>query len=108
MLIEIVSLGFIWFFFAQDVKIQLAGVTYFVYYGPGRVIVRQNHIAHGLYFIVSGEVVVSITTWDPVIKEYVTTNVGTMVAGAMFGEVSLLHDIPRTATITTLSEYYRN
>lgn len=87
--------------YPDHVKMQLAGVTYFMYYGPNRVIVRQNHEAHALYFILTGEVTVSITTWDPVIKENVTVNVGTMVAGSMFGEVSLLHDIPRTATITT-------
>lgn len=35
----------------------------------------------------------------------VTQNVGTMVAGEMVGEVSLLHNIPRTATITTISKF---
>lgn len=82
---------------------QLAAVTYFVYYGPGRVIVKQNREGHSLYFIVTGEVAVSITTFDAVLNEMKTVTVGTMVQGQMFGEVSLLHDIPRTATITTIS-----
>ncbi|KAI4471221.1 hypothetical protein MML48_1g07608 [Holotrichia oblita] len=87
--------------YPDDVKMQLAGVTYYLYYGANRTIVRQNHEAHALYFLLSGEVIVSISSFDPVIKETVTSNVGTMVAGSMFGEVSLMHDIPRTATITT-------
>ena len=69
---------------------------------------RQNHEAHALYFIITGEVAVSITAIDPVLKEPMTVNVGTMVPGSMFGEVSLLHDIPRTATITTISKYFQN
>lgn len=86
-------------------KSQLAGVTYFVYYGPGRVIIRQNHPAYALYFILSGEVAVSQEFYDPVFNEMVTQSMGTLTAGEMFGEVSLLHNIPRTATIITLSKY---
>lgn len=84
-------------------KIELAAVTNFVYYGPGRVIVKQFRKGHSLYFIISGEVAVSITSFDPVLNEMKTEIVGTMVQGQMFGEISLLHNIPRTATITTLS-----
>lgn len=82
---------------------QLAGVTQFVYYPPGRVIVKQNREGLSLYFIVTGEVTVSQEQFDPVLNELRTVVVGTMEAGMMFGEVSLLHDIPRTATITTLT-----
>ncbi|XP_022903027.2 uncharacterized protein [Onthophagus taurus] len=89
--------------YPEHVKLQLASVTYFMYYGPNRVIVKQNHDAHALYFIITGEVDVSVTTADPVTKEYVTAVIGSMIAGSMFGEVSLLHDIPRTATITTVA-----
>lgn len=88
----------------QHVKSQLAGITYFVYYGPGRVIIRQDHPGYALYFILSGEVAVSQEYHDPILNEMVTQNVGVMVAGEMFGEVSLLHNIARTATITTISK----
>lgn len=88
----------------QDVKMKLASVSYFCYYPAGRVIVKQFREGHSLYFIMSGEVAVSITMFDPILSEMKTITVGTMVAGQMFGEVSLLHDIPRTATITTISK----
>nr|CAD7578051.1 unnamed protein product [Timema californicum] len=88
----------------QDVQKKLAAATYYRFYGPGRVVVRQGHSAEALYFILSGEVTVSITSWDGLIEKMVTSDVGTMHPGDMFGEVSLLHDIPRTATCTTASE----
>lgn len=84
-------------------KSQLAGVTYFMYFPANRVLIKQNHPGYSLYFLLSGEVVVSQTNFDPVVKEMVTSQIGTMVAGSMFGEVSLLHGIARTATITTAS-----
>lgn len=87
--------------YPPDVKSQLAGVTYFVYFPAGRVLIKQNHPPFSLYFLLTGEVHVSQTNWDPILNEYVTTNVGIMEAGSMFGEVSLLHGIQRTATITT-------
>ncbi|CAG2065558.1 unnamed protein product, partial [Timema podura] len=89
------------YLFAPDVQKKLAAATYYKFYGPGRVVVRQGHRAEALYFILSGEVTVSITCWDGLIEEIVTSDVGTMRPGDMFGEVSLLHDIPRTATCTT-------
>lgn len=94
--------------FLQHVKIQLAGVTYFVYYGPGRVIIKQDHPAYALYFILSGEVAVSQDYYDPILNEMVTESIGTLGPGEMFGEVSLLHNIPRTATVITTSKLIRS
>lgn len=88
-------------YFQQHVKKKLAAVTYFKYYGPGRVIVRQHHEAHALYFIINGEVTVSQLFYDELLQQYVSMDVGVMYPGDMFGEVSLLHNIPRTATVTT-------
>ncbi|XP_060800846.1 uncharacterized protein LOC106131076 isoform X1 [Amyelois transitella] len=87
--------------YPNHVKKKLAAVTYFKYYSPGRAIVRQHHEAHALYFIVTGDVVVSQLIYDELIQQYVSVDVGVMHPGDMFGEVSLLHNIPRTATCTT-------
>lgn len=86
----------------KHVKKKLAAVTYFKYYSPGRTIVRQHHEAHALYFIVTGDVVVSQMILDELIQQYVSVDIGVMHSGDMFGEVSLLHNIPRTATVTTV------
>lgn len=82
-------------------KKKLAAVTYFKYYGPDRVIVRQHQEAHALYFIVTGDVIVSHLVYDDLLQQNVSVNIGIMHAGDMFGEVSLLHNILRTATCTT-------
>ncbi|RVE49512.1 hypothetical protein evm_005853 [Chilo suppressalis] len=83
------------------VKKKLAAVTYFKYYSPGRLIVRQHHEAHALYFIITGDLIVSQLVYDELLQQYVTVDVGVLHPGDMFGEVSLLHNIPRTATVTT-------
>lgn len=83
-------------------KKKLAAVAYFKYYGPNRIVVRQNQEAHALYFIVSGDVMVSQLVWDELLSAHESVNVGQMHAGDMFGEVSLLHNITRTATVATI------
>lgn len=77
-------------------------MTYFKYYGPCRTIVRQHQDAHALYFIVSGEVTVTQMVFDELLQQYVSIEIGVMQSGDLFGEVSLLHGIPRTATVTTV------
>ncbi|XP_028039168.1 uncharacterized protein LOC114249711 [Bombyx mandarina] len=88
--------------YPNHVKKKLAAVTYFKYYGPCRTIVRQHQDAHALYFIVSGEVTVTQMVFDELLQQYVSIEIGVMQSGDLFGEVSLLHGIPRTATVTTV------
>lgn len=76
-------------------------MTYFRYIPPKRTVVRQDDDARALFFLLSGEVVVYRTVFDSVLNEWVTNEVGTREAGSMFGEVSLLHGVKRTATVVT-------
>ncbi|XP_044749826.1 uncharacterized protein LOC123310424 [Coccinella septempunctata] len=87
--------------YPNSVKEQLAEVTYFRYIPPKRTVVRQDDEAKALFFLLSGEVVVYRTVFDTVLNEWVTNEVGTREAGTMFGEVSLLHGVKRTATVIT-------
>lgn len=88
----------------KDVKSQLAAVTYFVYIGPGREVVKQDHPPQAMYFILSGEAGVTVRQYDKLLQEWVEKDAGTIGPGTMFGEVALIHGIVRLATITTLSK----
>lgn len=79
--------------------------TYFEYYGGGRVIVRQDHDATFLGFVLRGELEVTTARLDPVFGNVVTEVTGQLGPGAVFGEVSLLHNVPRTNTVTSVSQY---
>lgn len=83
---------------------ELAGASHFVYYGPNRVLVKERGEGEGLYFILKGEANIYVSTWDPILQTRTNTLVETMGPGQMFGEIALLHNIPRTATIITLSK----
>lgn len=87
--------------YPPEVKSQLPGIMYFNYFGPNRVIVKQDYEPLNLYVILTGEVVVSQTFYDKLLKEDVTKDVLLMGPGNYFGEVGLLHNIARTATVTT-------
>jgi hypothetical protein len=84
--------------YPSEVKNQLPGIMYFNYFGPNRVIVKQNYEPLNLYVILTGEVVVSQTYYDRLLQQEVTKDVLIMGPGNYFGEVGLLHDIARTAT----------
>ncbi|XP_023023817.1 uncharacterized protein [Leptinotarsa decemlineata] len=89
--------------YPPNVKSQLAAVTYFVYYGPGRQIVKQDHAPSAMYFMLSGEASVTVRHYDKFLKEWIEEDSGTLGPGTMFGEVALIHGIVRLATITTLT-----
>lgn len=88
----------------QNVRKELVAATYFEYYGAERVIVRQDHHSTFLGFLLRGELEVTVTKLDPVFGNWVTESTGHLLPGAMFGDVSLLHNIPRTATVTSTSQ----
>lgn len=65
-------------------------------YQPGEEIVRQNDTGVGLFVLTNGQVRVTQE------RQGTTYDLGVLDHGQVFGELSLLDDLPRTATITAI------
>ena len=66
-------------------------------YAPGDVLMRQDHPGAGLFTIVRGSV--RITQHEGGSEEYALATQG---AGDVLGEMALLDDLPRSATVTAV------
>jgi CRP-like cAMP-binding protein len=66
---------------------------------PGEVIVKEGDPGDSMYLIKSGKV--EVTTLDP--KDRRRLTLARLSTGEFFGEVSLIKNKPRTATITALN-----
>ncbi|XP_018403857.1 PREDICTED: uncharacterized protein LOC108780593 [Cyphomyrmex costatus] len=86
---------------SENLRKNLAAVCNYQYLPSGRVIVRQGRKAENLYFIMNGEVYLSKVVIDDLTGDEKVIDMGIMHSGDMFGEVALLHTIPRTSTIIT-------
>jgi MFS family permease len=67
--------------------------------GPGIEVVRQGDRADAFYAVVVGELDITVRSVDGTPER-----VAVVGPGDGFGELGLLHDVPRQATVTTTSE----
>lgn len=81
------------------VRHELAHVLFYDVFERGRVIIRQGDVGYSFYFIVSGSVLVEIQDKDPISGVVRNNIVGELGAGATFGDLALLNDDKRRATI---------
>ena len=79
---------------------RLAGVATEVEFGPGTEIVREGDPADALFVLVDGEVEVTARGEAGGTEQRIRT----MTAPSYFGEIGVLEQIPRTATVTALGE----
>jgi CRP-like cAMP-binding protein len=82
----------------RDELVEAAGRAEAQYFQPGQVILRQGNPADRFYVISSGEVRVTQQTAVGKVVE-----LRTLGAGQYFGEIGLLANLPRTATVTAIS-----
>lgn len=73
---------------------RLAGITHVEHYGVGSVLFRQNDPGDSLYIIARGQVEVRVTGENS--EPHAALFLG---AGQVFGEMALLDQGPRSATV---------
>lgn len=81
------------------VRKELARVLCYESFDKGRVVIRQGDIGFNFYFILSGSVLVEMQEKDQRTGKKLNMIVGELSSGAAFGELALLHDDRRRATI---------
>ena len=81
------------------VRHELTHVLFYDVFERDRVVFRQGDVGYSFYFIVSGSVLVEIQDKDPVSGVVRNNIVGELGAGATFGDLALLNDDKRRATI---------
>ncbi|XP_014227685.2 uncharacterized protein LOC106652987 [Trichogramma pretiosum] len=86
--------------YPEDVRDALARECTYQYVPAGRTIVRQGHKAYTMYFVVRGELEIFMDVVDEKTGEVTGQNeVGLLQPGDMIGEIALLHNIRRSATV---------
>lgn len=68
-------------------------------YSPGSVICKEDAIEHTFYMILEGDFEVTKT-----INKLDRRHLKTLTAGDFFGEMALIHNAPRAATVTSLTD----
>jgi MFS family permease len=84
---------------SRPVLERLAGAAQEITVAPGTAVIREGELADALYVILDGEVAVT-ARGESGIDRFIRR----MGANTYFGEIGLLEDVPRTATVTAVGD----
>ncbi|XP_028399100.1 cyclic nucleotide-binding domain-containing protein 2-like [Dendronephthya gigantea] len=85
--------------YSRAVKEGLAKFVYYSEFPVDRVVVQQGHPALSFYFILKGSVNVVVEEEDKGTGKMTKNIVGEILAGNSFGELALIHDTHRRASV---------
>ncbi|XP_031759781.1 cyclic nucleotide-binding domain-containing protein 2 isoform X2 [Xenopus tropicalis] len=88
--------------YSSQMQLMLARVVYYRRFGRGRVIVRKGHRGDSFYFVFSG--VIAVTQDVDGSSALLDPEPILLHKGASFGEVALLKDLRRNATVVCMEE----
>ncbi|XP_063286901.1 cyclic nucleotide-binding domain-containing protein 2-like [Pelobates fuscus] len=82
-----------------NIQENIAKVGWYERFGPGRVIIRQGHVAQNFYLILAGTAVVTKVSRNKKTGEYFSKTVAFLKKGKYFGDVAILTGAKRNATV---------
>nr|KAG5714351.1 hypothetical protein BaRGS_018568 [Batillaria attramentaria] len=85
--------------FTEQIQLSLCRAFSYTCVGESRIVLRRGHIGHNFYFVYSGSVFVNVQDVDSDGNPFIKTE-AILGRGDSFGELALLQDIRRTATIS--------
>ncbi|KAL8616744.1 hypothetical protein ACOMHN_017782 [Nucella lapillus] len=85
--------------FPVHVQIQLCRVMHYELYESRRILLRQGHQPTAFYILLTGSLMVNIRDIHPTTGHVFIRTVSDLKEGDCFGELALLEQTPRTATI---------
>ena len=87
--------------YPPTVRYELSKVIEFQAFDKDKVIIKQGDQAYSFYFIVSGSVLVEVTEEDQTAQNLETKIITELREGSSFGELALIHECKRRATIVS-------
>ncbi|MCH7625345.1 MAG: cyclic nucleotide-binding domain-containing protein [Chloroflexi bacterium] len=84
---------------SEDQLESISSFTFRKAFGPGELIIEEGETGNGLYIIISGnvEILKGLGTDKTVV-------LGQRASGEVFGEMALLGEWPRTATVRSMDQ----
>jgi Cyclic nucleotide-binding domain len=90
--------------FSPIVREKLINVVEFQYFEKDRLLLKEGHLAHSCYFILTGEVVISKLVTDRE-GSVASQPMNILSSGDSFGQVGLICNTPRNASVSTKSKW---
>lgn len=92
----------------QIIRRELISVVEFQYFEKDRLILRENHRSHAMYFVITGEILITQSSFDTEAAAILHNPVNILSAGDSFGQLGLIYNIPRNASASTKSRLTMN
>lgn len=92
----------------QIIRQQLVNIVDFQFFEKGRWLLKEGDKSYSMFFLLTGEVVVSKRLYESKKDETSNQPVNLLTTGDCFGQVGLIYDIARNASVFTKSRLTMN